>query len=772
MKTPSSLRDLKHVNHAGLLNTVRSALLLPALVILSQQTAIAQVAVDKLHDYPLMGAASYSPDMGGHTGLAGDLAMDLGATGGTSLTVTDQGFLSAVNAATAGDTLSVSLWVQLSAISDSSAFWFYSPGTTTGNQRGFQAHVPWSNDNLYFDTAGCCDGSAQRISAHINTFSGYTGDDTWWNSWHHFVFLKSGSNKEIWIDGILFLKGQSTAPLPTDLNLLSVGSGIPSPAGTPSLRGMIDDFAVFGTGLSSNDIHLLFTGTAPGALTGANPLAYWDFNAPQKPMFIAVQAGPGATGVSPDISAYLEVADGANSVQLSSVKLAVNDVDVTGEATIIPAAVPPIIPGKSGVTVYYESPTPFPQGSTQMLTFIYSDNAVPANTYSNTWPVVIQAYNGYVTNAVPGSRFGFLEGSAAFTPDKGGRTGNPGDRAIDLNGVGSGGAVHIGSGHFLNQAAASNTMSFSLWMKMHRIADGGAVFARSPSSSGGEMGFAVRPWTDENVYFDTAGCCDLDLNRTVAPITSFPDYVDASFWTKWHHYVFLYNANTKEIWIDGYQLIAGYNTGPLPTDFRDLFFGYDPSNKLYEQAVIDDLAVYATALSPASISALTNGIPPTALAGETVLGYWNCDTLSPGPPFISTASTPAPGSTNALPNVGANIVIVNRNTQVQTNTIQLKLNDVDITSTASFIANDSGVTINFLSPMLLAALSSNTVTVVFGDNDTPPNVSSNRWSFAVAPYGKYSQDVVKGYLAMFLNNTAFTPDGGGHTGALALPSQF
>ena len=125
------------------------------------------------------------------------------------------------------------------------------------------------------------------------------GDDTWWNSWHHFVFLKNGSDKQVWIDGVLFLEGQSTGPLPTDINLLAVGSAIPlGVAG--SLHGQIDDFAIYGTGLSSNQVQQLAAGTAPDALTGVTPLAYWDFNAPPKPLLNTIQAGPNAT-VTPDM---------------------------------------------------------------------------------------------------------------------------------------------------------------------------------------------------------------------------------------------------------------------------------------------------------------------------------------------------------------------------------------------------------------------------------------------------------------------------------------
>ena len=96
-----------------------------AIALCIASNGLAQIATDKVHGYPLGGYATYTAGGGGHTGQASDSAMDLGSGGGTSLYINDPGFLAALNAATANDTLSVSLWIQLSAISQSSAFWFH-----------------------------------------------------------------------------------------------------------------------------------------------------------------------------------------------------------------------------------------------------------------------------------------------------------------------------------------------------------------------------------------------------------------------------------------------------------------------------------------------------------------------------------------------------------------------------------------------------------------------------------------------------------------------
>lgn len=766
MKNPLRNYLMRHVQ--PLKNPRLAFSLALGLALLTAAPAPAQIAFDKMHGYAILGTASYTTNGGGHTLKPTDLAMDLGTGGGTLLTVTDPAFFTALNAGVAGDQMTVSLWAQLSSISQASGFFFYSPGTTTGTQRGFQAHLPWSDDNIYFDTAGCCDGTLQRINASITTFPPYVSagiGDAWWNTWHHFVFLKNGSDKQIWIDGVLFREGQNSGVLPTDFNLLAVGSGIPQGI-AGSLRGQIDDFAVYTTALTSNQVIALATGTAPDALTGTTPLAYWDFNPPAQPLLTTIHAGPGAT-VTPDVSAFFVIANGGSAVQVNTIQVGLNTSNVTAQATILPTAVVPVFPSSSaGATIYYTSPTVFAAGTTQTVWLTYSDNATPPNVFSNSWPVIIEPYNGFVTDTVSNRR-GFLEGSAVFTLDKGGHTAAAGDRAIDLSGVGSGGSVHVGTGSFLNPAASNGIMSVSLWMKMHVLNSGAAFYARSLSSSGGQRGYATRFWNDDTIYFDTAGCCDTTMQEVSVPIAWMPTYTNDTFWSSWHNFVFTFNNSMKSIWVDGIPLVQGaYSGNPLPTDFHDLFMGYDPGDNAYQQAVIDDVAVFSTELSATSISSLTNKVSPTALAGETLLAYWDFNTVSPGPPFISLASTPVPNSTNNLPNVGANIIILNRDTQVQTNTITLALDGTNMTSLATITSNSAGANITFLAPAILPRLSTHKLTVVFSDNATPPNLVSNTWSFGIGNYGGYAMDVMHGYLGMFRgNNTHFTPAGGGHTGA-------
>ena len=233
-------------------------------------------AKDKVAGYPaiITGKAVYTADSGGRTGKAGDYGMDQTKAGGAVIAM-DASFLTAANAATAKDELSVAFWQKKHDTTDSSAFNLQSP--TTGNQRTFHAHVPWSNGHIYFDTVGCCDGGTQRIEAGIDTFGDYTGDNTYWTAnWHFFAFTKKGAQKQIWVDGKLFLEGENTGVMATDNNAFLMGA---DGGGGALSHAVVDDFSLYSKQLVEADVKALFAGTLPTALPTAKGLfAYWDFN--------------------------------------------------------------------------------------------------------------------------------------------------------------------------------------------------------------------------------------------------------------------------------------------------------------------------------------------------------------------------------------------------------------------------------------------------------------------------------------------------------------
>ena len=193
----------------------------------------------------VMTNAKYTEDKGGHTGETGDYAMDF-LQGAANLLVPDGEFL---NIASAFDKISVSLWQKNHTTPNSSSFWGYSPSSNNGF-RGIQAHIPWGNLQIYFDTAGCCGGATQRINRAVDA-------DHEWTEWHHYVFVKDKGHKSIWIDGTLFHEGDNSLVLPSDFDFLYIGS---NGAGGNSASGIIDDFAVFASALTEEQIIALSEG--------------------------------------------------------------------------------------------------------------------------------------------------------------------------------------------------------------------------------------------------------------------------------------------------------------------------------------------------------------------------------------------------------------------------------------------------------------------------------------------------------------------------------
>ena len=234
------------------------------------------VTRDVLHQYVglIQPSGHFSANGGGHTGQPGDYCLDSSTSGGP-VHIEDASFL---YPAETNNTMTFTFWLAKYDIASSSAFWVNSP-SSSGGGRGFQAHCPWSNDNIYYDTAGCCTATTERINASITGFAGYINaamGDGWWTNWHHFAFVFNQGDKQIWIDGQLFLDGGGGAsPLPLDFTDMYIGRDV---GDGYNEHGKMDDFACFATPVSAANIALLAAGTLPTALVGENLLAYWDFN--------------------------------------------------------------------------------------------------------------------------------------------------------------------------------------------------------------------------------------------------------------------------------------------------------------------------------------------------------------------------------------------------------------------------------------------------------------------------------------------------------------
>lgn len=124
--------------------------------------------------------------------------------------------------------------------------------------RQVQAHVPWSDSNIYFDTGGCCDPNQHRINkvateSDFEDSPGIPGAD-----WDHWVFVKDGNTKSIYVNNALFHSGTNTAPI-GDITDFAIGG---EPGGANSYLGLMDDFIVLDEALpatGARSVNTLFT---------------------------------------------------------------------------------------------------------------------------------------------------------------------------------------------------------------------------------------------------------------------------------------------------------------------------------------------------------------------------------------------------------------------------------------------------------------------------------------------------------------------------------
>ena len=211
-------------------------------------------SVDSIHGTPIdfVAGTAFSADAAGRSGQAGDRALNFGTAAGNSAKITDAAFMALLNQSnTQNDRLSVVFWQKWSTgIANSSSLWF-SSASAAGN-RGLQAHLPYGDGTVFFDTSGCCTIPAQRLQSGTSAlFPGFN-----WQQWHHVALVKNGGSKQIWINGQL-LTSQSTGVSALLGDWTEVTLGQQPGVANNTLRGLMDDFAVFGTTLDASQIAAL-----------------------------------------------------------------------------------------------------------------------------------------------------------------------------------------------------------------------------------------------------------------------------------------------------------------------------------------------------------------------------------------------------------------------------------------------------------------------------------------------------------------------------------
>ena len=239
------------------------------------------------------GGAAFTADGGGRTGAAGDRGMNF-PNSGTARVRVAAAATGAFDALTSANACTISVWVFGDASQPAADSIFYAGSNSDGSgERSLNAHVPWSDAFIYWDTgnAGDCCGGNSRISAPEPNSAKWKGE------WNHYVFTKDGANKQIWQNGALLTQGSNLNPLAV-IRSFWIGA---APWGV--YGGKVDDFAVWSRALSPAEIGQLAAGASPlgllnfGNLIGVNLETMRGLNA------TAYLRGPFTLAAAPDYDA-------------------------------------------------------------------------------------------------------------------------------------------------------------------------------------------------------------------------------------------------------------------------------------------------------------------------------------------------------------------------------------------------------------------------------------------------------------------------------------
>jgi hypothetical protein len=281
----------------------------------------------------------------------------------------------------------------------------------------------------------------------------------------------------------------------------------------------------------------------------------------------------------------------------------------------------------TGVTVVsYDSPTPImPSGTQHSVQIQY--NAAGASPGDRTFNFTVSYPNGTLDRTH--HYFAqFVGNTVKYSQPGAGRSGGLSDLAVDMGNLPANNAKvmaeEIDLLSAVRSAISSDTLSVSIWTKRRAFTNSSSAFwLNSPTAPVSGRAFQLHaPYWDTNLYFDTGGT----VENTARLTTSLMSLGGIEYWDDWRHIVAIKNGGAKQVYIDG-QLIANQDSGAADisgyNDINRIVMGGASPDNLAVNGLIDDFAMFSTALSEAEVASLFNGTEPTAVKPEGLIAWWD-----------------------------------------------------------------------------------------------------------------------------------------------------
>ncbi|MFW2386331.1 MAG: LamG-like jellyroll fold domain-containing protein [Akkermansiaceae bacterium] len=562
----------------------------------------------------------------GHTGIAGDLAIDLGDTAGagTGVNVELGEFF---NLASINDQFSISFWQKLDTDQPTGAT--SSVGASRyGVDRAIMAHLPFTDGNIYFDHGG---GTANRIS-------GPPVSAVDWQQWNHITLVKNGDAKEVWVNGSLAISGENL-DAPVENNHFAVFLGVDDV--NRNIIGQVDDFAFYADPLNSTQILALANGADPRNmdsvladadgdgmpdtyenLYGLNPAvndADLDLDNDMLTNIEEFTLGTIPNDNDTDDDGYLDGVETNTGIWVSATDTGTDPfLEDTDGDTLLDGVENPDLPfvdatqtGTNPLLADTDADT-----YTDAEEIAFGSDPLDPNSLAANVPEIVLYYdfNGDSLSRVEDGPNAELVGGAVISADGGGFSGEAGDQSLDLGTTASAGthAAVAGGEHFLS-IEANNTVAISWWQKRTGDTVPSAAFA-APNVSNGRGLQSHAPWENGLFYVDLMG-----VRRTVAD----PTVADV-----WQHFVIQQHTDgTVELWIDG-EMTNEWPQAGADQQFAltgAVFIGATIGGGNNMTGQLDEFAIFSGPIPGPHIQRLA--------AGETVGEYLN---LGPQPLVINS----------------------------------------------------------------------------------------------------------------------------------------